>query len=352
MKEAIVHIHGHESLPRLEATNRFLKGITDYQTIAKVKEIDGDALSLDTRSLSVQYKSGDQREIDLYDAYWLDLAPSLTDQSAGSKFWGGFMLLFFWLRLSVLKIAFSSKWMFTGILVSMILIFVWYYGVIITFLDVVSNTVPAQASFAALPLWLKDWCKFIWTEIPQLMKDWRVWLTISFMVGLLPKRWIGIVDISHFSRCFLADQGLRLRIRSRLASIIEPIVESDKYDRVTIVAHSFGCALITDFLGEYKKYGEASLRIFTLGGPLGVLMRRSNWLGTELKRAQDNEAVEQWIDFHSKRDYLCNATPVLTAKSNFKSEEISDEHINLRSAMGENHKLYFQKQVINEEILS
>jgi hypothetical protein len=310
-KEAIVFIPGLFTNEKDYFLNAYLiRGLTKSAVAAEVRET-GEVLieGCKGKQLSVKFYSGETKTIDLYEAYWFDLIQRLSTETLREKVMRGIALLFYW--------AFSKVWMsfrecptmvFSSV-ISLFLILLWYYGTITMALTAIGND-PAFFG-SALP---EGWAVFLgkWGET---LGGWSIWLAISAVLGFI--RIDQLIDATDFTRQYLQDtidettgETIRLKLRKRIMETIACVLKNSDYDRITIVAHSFGTLISTEVLSDMAYPFPQPIHYITLGGPLKLLSLKSHWVHTIIEGCLRNPQVASWIDYYADRDWLCTQTPI------------------------------------------
>ncbi|MCE9672157.1 lipase family protein [Myxococcus stipitatus] len=331
-RDAIVLVHGLGSKERDFAREQLLQGLLQVPESATVTQQSPVAVQgVEGLQLLVTHaEDGAQRQLDLYEAFWGDLAPSLAQADIKTRMLGGLELLPYWLLSGVWRGIAQRKALTVSMLVGMFLLVAWYWSTLALFFTAVGQdpSLLGAGTPAGLPVPTStgtvagDLLKQVstWLGIAGAwMGGWRVWAAVSIIVGLLPVN--GLVDIADFARRYLTDArmgenpvGLRSKLRLRINGTLRAVVESGHYSRVTVVAHSMGTAIAVDVLANYRSPSKTQLRLVTLGGPLELLARRAKWVTEEIESCVQNPRVTQWADFYSKDDWFCTQTPFTNAE--------------------------------------
>ncbi|MBN8227300.1 hypothetical protein JYK02_07225 [Corallococcus macrosporus] len=320
-KEAIVLIHGSDSKQRDSGRELLTEGLL------KVPE---DVVVTQQGPITIQGASGLQlqvtrhedrstRSLDVYEAFWADLIPSLTRMGLKDRVLGGLELLAYWLFSGVWKGFRQRKVLTTSIVSGLVLLLFWYTSTLILFFSALKQdpTFPAMAlpdttvrSANSMLRHLAD----VVAPAASTLGSWKGWVLLSLLMGALPVH--RAVDVANLVHRYLTDKlmrngvvGLRTDLRHRVHATLRAVVESGAYSRVTVVAHSFGAAMAVDVLADFRSSSSTAIRLVTLGGPLELLARRAEWFEKEIQRCADNGQLIQWIDFHSDEDWFCTKTP-------------------------------------------
>ncbi|MEH2293221.1 hypothetical protein [Nostoc sp.] len=140
---------------------------------------------------------------------------------------------------------------------------------------------------------------------------------------------------------------LKAKIRKQVADKLNAVLETGLYDRVTILAHSFGVVIATDLLADYQ--GDHRVRYISMGGCLKFISCKSRHIENEISKCLDNKKIEAWIDFYSDQDWLCTKTPIPKKSSHERIQQTKTQtsFSLLKQLTGESHDNYFT----NEEVL-
>ncbi len=350
-REAIIHIHGHEELPKGSFLDRTKEGLIHYQSVAQVEELSKgqtDAPSFDASTLSVKLHSGGTKEVDLYEVFWFDLSPKLTAENVMRQILGGSKLIGFWFEKSLKEIRKQYPWMARGIYISILILLLWYFWIVLAFLELITSV----AVFDGIKAGISNLLPGELLAFLNFFFSWQLWLGIAFVFSWVSRKMTQVVDITNFGKAFLVDEKLRLQIRKRVSDMVYGTLQSNQYDQVTLLAHSFGCAIVADFLAEFTTNKEVKVRVVTMGGPIALLTIRSPWMKEELRKAQANPNISTWDDYFSKDDFLCTATPNEAELPNFSEHEMTDPMSRFANKIGSNHTSYHEKEFINNSLLS
>lgn len=96
--------------------------------------------------------------------------------------------------------------------------------------------------------------------------------------------------------------GIRDRLRSRVATALDDVINSGDYQKVTVLSHSLGTLISTDLMGDYHHSKCKMIRYITIGSPMEALTSRSSWLKDEIVKCLENESISRWVDFYSSQD--------------------------------------------------
>jgi len=161
-----------------------------------------------------------------------------------------------------------------------------------------------------------------------------------------------VIDMSYATQHYLQNgQAMQHKVIRRINSaLVSSIQSSQSYERITIVAHSFGTVVSTEVLANYTDQNAPNIRTITLGGPLLFVNPRSQRVRTAMDRVLNNQKVTEWIDFYSDADWLCTRSPVKD-NNKFKSCPITSSVSIGDRLNGESHNLYFDNSDVIKAIL-
>ncbi len=289
------------------------------------------------------------KTIDIYEAYYVDLfaGNKLSQKDEKTKFIRGGEVLIYWLISPIWLSIKESPSLFINFIVATILFIGWYYGILAAFMIAMGQT----NSFLGGEF--PDIAKKI-GFLGEAMKGWSFWLFVSILSSFLPIS--SLIDICEFSAAYLGEDiegsKIRAKTRGRVLNILGDVLESDDYDRVTILAYSFGVTVATDTLAEYQN--QKTFRYITLGGNLKVLSYKSNWGEREINKCLNNATVNTWIDCYSNQDWFAAKTPLPKGSS---SNQIIYKKIHVQSSsflqrfLGKTHVCYFYDSSVWDSII-
>lgn len=278
------------------------------------------------------------KEIHIYEAFWLDIIAEekLSNKDLRAKLLEGSSLLIYWLFSSIWIAFFEVPSLIIGLTTSLFALVFWYYGIILTVIKDVAekDNIFGQPIPRDLPQYTD--------AIVQVLDNWTIFIFIgivlSFVGGISLDK---MIDQAYFIKRYLGNiRGIALRnkIRSRLKKITDDIL--DNYDKVTILAHSFGSVVGTDFLADYRS--QKTLNYIILGGNLKLLSYRSTWIKEEISQCLNNQVVSKWYDYYSKQDWLGAETPIpsISNSEKFESHEFPIQCFFMDRLFGITHIAY------------
>jgi hypothetical protein len=352
--EAVIVIHGLEVGEKDSTRAHVLKALEVVPERGRVipKGSCGVA-GVEGVRLEVHQVGHEHRVMDVYEAYWGDLVTRLSQQSLPIRMRRGLEMLLYWGLSRVWGRIWRYKWLTFNMLSIALVTLLWYYGVVALFLkDFGSNTSILQPVIGGLQSWMTSTS----AQWGVKLEAWQPWLVASLLMGVLPVSMV--VDISDFTRRYLQNEllseglGLRDHIRHRVLRVVQNICESGQYERVTIVAHSFGVVVAVDVLAGYESEARVPLRFITLAGPLEMLAQREDWVGLEIKKCAESPHLEQWFDFYSPEDWFGFPTPPAAAQDRLQPREVRHGVSFMDRLMGATHRRYFGHQEFVHTLLA
>ncbi|BBD57080.1 hypothetical protein NIES204_44160 (plasmid) [Planktothrix agardhii NIES-204] len=258
------------------------------------------------------------REIDIYEAYWQDLVAEnkLSNKELKIKVFQGFALFVEWIFSCVWKVLFEFSYVSLCFLISILLMVFWYYGI----LAIAMTAIGENQNFfgQSIP---EDLAKAI-AAIANYMINWRVWIIVSLILTFLPVE--GIVDQFYFVTQYLRNDEEGISLRTKTRNRVIPLLNNllSNYEKVTVVAHSFGVIISTDVLADYHSPTTQliPLRYITLGGTLKFLSYKSVNFQKEIQKCLDNKLISSWRDYYSNQDWFGSKTPVPEKKTSIEIE--------------------------------
>ena len=226
--------------------------------------------------------------------------------------------------------------MMFGMLFTLALMLCWYYGVLVAGLTVVGSN-PGPFLRVGIPPSAFESLRSIGT----ILGSWWVLIGMAVVMAKFPVT--QIIDISYATQQYLQNrQAMYHKVKSRISNALSNSIQfSQNYDRVTVVAHSFGAVVSTEVLAAYTGQDVPNLRFITMGGPLLFINSRSERVKRAMDLILDNQKVTEWIDFYSDDDWLCTRSPVAEGDNKFKSHRITSSVSLPDKFKGESHNLYF-----------
>lgn len=351
-REAIVFVPG--TLGLVQERDYFLngyllEGLLRGSTQFEVQELEEAVIEgAKGKRIEVKYVSGETKIIDLYEAYWIDLVKPLSSENLKEKVIRGFGLLLYW--------TFSKAWwalkeapmLLLGSTISLVLLMLWYYGTLALAFTAISenSSVLGPIANSALVKLLGHW--------GELMGKWSIWIIISLMLAFIPLDMA--IDHIDFTKRYLqnkkvnpkTDETLQTRIHKRLLETLECVLAHKEYERVTVLAYSFGTVFATELLAAQHPFPK-TIRYVTAAGPLKLLSLRSHWVQQIVQKTLRNPFISSWTDYYSERDFLCTKVPISgNTPPIFQGYSILQKASLAEAMSGEVHRAYFkQEEFIN-----
>jgi hypothetical protein len=350
-KEAVVFVHGfYLGKERDFFLNSFAAGFTEQLENIKVEELGEVKIAGNVgRSFQFHLDETHVRVVDVYDAYWADLIDKkLSEDSLKNRVFRGIYLLFYWFFTKNWLAIKDSPPLLIGLGIALLLWIFWYYGTIAVAFVAIGQD-PDALGFP-LP---EGWSDSI-SSLGKQMGGLPVWLILSGLLSFIP---INIyADVADFTTRYLDDSSegkvIRAKIRKRVSDTLNNVLNDNSYNKITVVAHSFGVVVATDILADYHQ--SKPIQYITLGSALKFLVHKSRWIEKEIHKCLNNETIKSWIDFYSDQDWLCTKVPIPKGSS---SEKIKHKKNKLKFSLlkqlnGKSHDHYFTDEDVLKTILN
>ncbi|QIR41015.1 hypothetical protein HCG51_32925 [Tolypothrix sp. PCC 7910] len=345
-REAIIFIHGfYLGRDRNYFIDSLSTGLTEVLELPRVEEAGEEKIAgYAGKKFKVYVDVENIKEIDIYDAYWNDIiSQPLSSSNLKNQIFRGVSMLFYWLISKDIFAFRNSPPLLIGLGVSLMLWIFWFYGIIALALVALGQD-PNILGFAIS----EDWSKQI-SAFGKQMTNWSAWLIVSGLFSFVPINMLA--DIADFSTKYVEDTAeskiLKAKIRKQVTENLNAVLESGLYEKITILAHSFGNVIATDVLADYQQ--KCRVRYISLGGSLKIFSIKSKQIAAEIKKCFNNQQIETWIDFYSHQDWLCTKTPVADGcdVAKISHREIKIPFSLIKQMSGKTHDHYF----MNEEVL-
>ena len=360
-QEFILFIPGFGSKEPETYLIKLVEGIRKYcdRNNFSFEDLDDSAIEIEgiqQRRIKVQLDDEISRVIDIQEVYWGDLKTILSPESGIIQVIRGLNLLLFWILSPRLwKQIISSKYIFFWTLATLIVSIAWYYGVLATTFTAIGAD-PHILGLELTDFELVDDVVSFFQERGDYLNGINAMVISSILIYVFPVK--EIIDMAYATKCYLTNyKGTYNKIYSRVNTYLRGIVKQSsdeqsnkpKYDRITVLSHSFGVVISTELLAKYS--GKIAIRNITLGGALLLITGRSN----RVKKAQNllatSSKIAPWIDFYSESDWLC------TTSSINKQQEIDSRRIKTvvefdEKFTGESHNLYFDDDEVIQTLLT
>lgn len=249
-------------------------------------------------------QTGQNIELDVYEAFWGDLVPDWSEESPWQRFKRGTLLMIYWAPGGIARAAYKGQFptRTTAVFcVAAMALILWYIVVANLFLQAVGNGDSEAPTLIQQALTEYPWTRRIF-ELVQAATDWPI---IAFFVGLFGLGKLeSLSNVATFLKAYLRDDitgedkaGLRAKSRRRLLHVLDFVTAPDRdYDDVHVVAHSLGGAIAVDALAEYGT--ELSrITLHTWGSPLRLMSQQEVLIEREIAKLQTSETrIANWID--------------------------------------------------------
>ena len=342
MKEAVVFVPGFYA----KCQNYYLDTFLTPGLLAQLEDID---ITLDPEEAKIPGQTGrrfhwlledKERIMDIYEVYWDDLVDRLSAKENIPKFWQGLSMIFYWFGRcwKLMRLSNVLLWQ-TSFILAMVL--TWYFGVVVLVLSTIAVNVPPISQIADLENQLSPIIR--WASDG---KGWLIWSALSFGLTSLPLSIDLVIDFTHFFTNYLRSESVkgkppvRALVRNRVKQAVDNVTREGSYQRFTVLAHSMGGLIATDFLADYQ---GRQFRYITWGSMLESSSKATEWINSEIKKCLDNPHVERWDDFYSNQDWFCSNVPVPGDYPQPKliSKKVSFKVSFFKQFSGESHMEYF-----------
>lgn len=326
---ALVFVPGLLASEREQQRDFLIDGLCGVSETVHVDRVGPAAIkgASGVRLRTEQADSGVRRTLDVFEAYWGDLVHPLSEKPLRARVSRGSFLLPYWMRGSLFRQFKHHRFLFFNLVTGAILLLLWYVsttGLLLALADeALPKVVPFEVSDDAVARTaLESWVEWANTSLLKPVSTVAatyvvpLWVLVAILNYLVPVNLL--VDVADFTKRFLTNEpedaasplGLRDKVRNRVRDTVIPVCASGDYADVTVVAHSFGCAVAVDVLADLSVPDGVTLRLVTLGSPLELLSARSRWLDAEIQRCATDSALASWDDMFSDADWFCTRTPV------------------------------------------
>lgn len=344
--ELIVLIPGSARVARGSQRDRFIKGIVESSERLIVEQVEGGDASPMAVQLNAKSDAG-VRRIDVVEAYWNDLVPSVQNIGAGTKLLRATALLVYWGLSGVWRGFHNRKYLTLGLVSAGIALVTWYYGTLAMFLQAYLQDQSASSSGQAAASAILPYVRALGT--------WKIWAASSLIMGLIPVNLL--IDIMDLTKRFLTNEraegdsiGLRVQVRHRVRSQILAALKGTDYTRLTIVGHSFGTVIAVDVLADLPLAAPLETRFITIGSPIELLKRRAAWLEQEMGKCLARQDLISWIDIWSDADWFASGAALPTgAKSRLIRVPVEGTFFDMIS--GRTHRGYFDQEDVVAAVL-
>ena len=316
-----------------EALERLLDGLDGHFSAARerfprhrLSTRQGEGVGQAT--IDYERNDGTAQRLEIRELAWTDLRPSLKDVSVYIRLWRGAYLSAYWLGpllfRSFPKGSRSLRW---WLLVGFSSAVFWYLLVAVAAVSLlrsdIHSLVPTSEHVAMAAQAHQGWASSL---IASLTRPEFLWTAVVAMLGFKPL--VDNIDLSWSAYSFIVDRDLlRRKLRLRLRGMLSHVeMEADRYRRIVVVAHSFGCAVAADALGAFEQDGTPipPLELITLGGPLEFFCRRNRSMQDIVENCVTADDVTSWSDFYAPEDAFCSRVPLREgANGKFRSRRVT-----------------------------
>lgn len=306
------------------------------------------------RRFTAYSQTNQEKVLDIYEAYWLDLMEKLGEKPPKEQILRGLYLFIYCFTFKFWIMAKQSRVLFIQLMIVMFLVALWYYGIIAVTLTAIGQN-SSTLGFSLPPEWAKTLA-----QVGQEMGGWSGWVIASILLSLLPTPVNVLVNQIDFTTRYLQDEAelelgcVRDRIRLRIKMMLDDVLKHGDYEKVTIVGHSHGVTIAVDLLADYYNPTQIPIRLISLGGLMELYSYKAQWVSEETIKCLNNSAVQEWADYYSKQDWLCTKTPIPKAENTqkLKSNLIRFKAPLSKQLSGETHISYFFDQIVLEDLLN
>lgn len=347
MKEAIIFIPGSTKNQRGKALDVLLEGLTYCSDIAHIGEASDIAIKgHQGKSVGATFFNGEEKIVDLYEAYWNDLTYPLEEGNAIKKFFKATGVLHFWFFSKVWLAIFKSSRLIVSSLFTILVLLFWYIGILLIALAALQHETSLNSIEFLKPTitWLAN--------IGGKGETLSIWLALSLLMSFFPVE--AIIGSIYFTKEYLQRDLIKHTSRKRVLNLVHEVFKSNQYEQVTLVAYSFGVVVATDFVSNYQNGNPGKkIRLLTLGGPLELLINQSDWLKEEVKSCHNNPLISEWLDFYSDKDWLATSVPEIKETTLIKPHSIRiNTAVSIGSRLsGKVHEVYFHSSEVMNNVL-
>ena len=342
-RELIILVPGLVRVSRLAQLTSFVDGLKAASERMPLEGVADESVPRGVQRLRGT-RDGTPIEIDVQEAYWNDLVPSLTQENLRTKVVRGLSLFWYWALSPVWKGFFKRMYLTFGLALSVIAFIAWYLGTLVLLIEAVASNPPP--GLAGVMQFLQNAVAYV--------GGWRFWVLASALVTFIPVALL--VDISDFAKRYVSNEAtapgrpaVRFEIVKRARDQLLSALERGGYSSVTVVGHSFGSVVAVDLMADLPPQ-SLSLRVVTMGSLIEVLASRATWLDKDVKALAARKDLEEWVDVNSKSDWFASGAgvPVSDRCREVPVESFGTFPDKLAARV---HARYFDNQGAVEEIL-
>lgn len=330
-KEAIVVVPGGDGGEVGFALKRFVDKLINGQQVAILNKLASNDPK--HQALECSYTQTDSKKhIDVIEAYWGDILNSYNPvefKPWRKAFWG-IELMSFWFRRTTFKAAHKNRYMTMGIIGSAFVLILWYCSLLTLLLSSLQGKYIDNLSFL--------------TDISPVIA------MVTVFLGLVPVE--PLLRISGFVMKYIKSPALRKTIKNRIQEVVQPLLDSNEYEQVTVFAHSMGSIPTLDYLADIKNLGQSKVRCVSAGASITFITERSKELSERLDLCINNSAITEWVDFFSHEDWMCSYKRVEDYNQpNFKSVDLKFDTSWYTRFSSKVHNQYFDDKRVMERLL-
>ncbi|WP_233808990.1 hypothetical protein [Paraburkholderia sp. HP33-1] len=336
--ELILLIPGMARKEREHYATRLSDGIDGFlekrgETVESFHRAESDG---DNRTrFDIRLKNGQHRIVDIVEIFWNDLRPQL-DKSLIPFL--GYLLVRYWLRLRDWNaIPPTSRSLRRAFCFGAVFLLGWYVLTLLAFLQI------TQLFALMLPSQIQSLVGWLWVGVTTL-------LATGFVTSN--------IDASYATFCYLKNRdGLSDRVRRRVINAFWEITpQLRSYQRITLLAHSFGSAVAVDAIARMvedtnRPQPLQTIDFVTAGSPLEFLISREPEYEQKIRRCVTSELVDCWIDFYAVTDSLCSKVP-FEAEPKCSNVGVELGYSEFEALLGLAHDAYFEHQQVLEVVLA
>lgn len=299
-------------------------------------------------------------QLDIVEAYWSDLMPTDSETKPYKRLLAALALVTYWITdPKVWGAVFSASWFIAlSYILTGFVVVAWAASVIIVAITALG---PAFAALVTSPgLGVFEGAAGQVSALTDGLRGSPAMTVAQAIAAIFPLlSLIAIVDLARFSRSYLLDEtldstvGIQAMIRNRLRTCFTK-ADQDSYERIIILAHSFGTLPLVDMLADWEdKAVFEKLKVITLGSPAGIFAFKSDWLRQQVAMAVDKAPKQGWIDFRLNLDFWC--TGLLNRQNKARVGKIDRAALNRQSSLidglnGAQHMRYFRETAVQRAI--
>ncbi|MBR9907528.1 MAG: hypothetical protein GYB30_05675 [Gammaproteobacteria bacterium] len=340
-KELVIFVPGFSEKEPQNYLDKLVTGLNDYCnsigcSFKQVSDSSSDERE-SKRQLLFEQDGNESKVVDIHEVYWADTVERLSTARARTKAIRGLSLIWFWLcSRSVWSALKESKFLYSTMIGSIVLMVAWYIGILLAVLTALSTT-PNEA-FTIGNLELAPFIKSLGSSVSEYLGGWYLFGLMAVIVSIFPID--KVVDASYLSQCYLVNRSnLFHKVRGRINSALNNAIRDSSYEKYTIVGYSFGAVIAVEALASYA--GGKRIEFISLGSPLLLISAKSRRVFDAVEAVKNNSHLITWSDFYSDQDWLCTRSPGNSTSDHFISKKISVSVPLDEKMSGMSHELYF-----------